>query len=90
MSDDLAPFVGGGSVALAMAEHYPTVKLILNDLDQDMAAFWDLVAAAPNSELQKLDDCILRNPTRALQAGSQWAGIWQFRAVLARIAGRSG
>ena len=53
------PFVGGGSVALAMAERYPNIKFILNDLDEGIWAFWDLVANAPDSEFQELADRIL-------------------------------
>jgi DNA adenine methylase len=54
------PFVGGGSVALAMAERYPTIKLVLNDLDAGMSAFWDLVANAPDPEFRGLGDLILK------------------------------
>jgi DNA adenine methylase len=53
------PFVGGGSVALAMAERYPNVKLILNDLDADVSAFWDLIANASEPEFQELADRIM-------------------------------
>ncbi len=61
------PFVGGGSVALAMAKKHPSIKLILNDLDAGMSAFWDLVANAPDSELQELADRILNTrPTMPL------------------------
>jgi DNA adenine methylase len=61
------PFVGGGSVALAMAERYPNVKLVLNDLDAGMSAFWDLVANASDPEFRKLGDLILKTrPTVAL------------------------
>ena len=52
------PFVGGGSVALAVAKQYPSVKLILNDLDPGIAAFWDLVATAADVELKALADRI--------------------------------
>ena len=48
------PFVGGGSVALAMANRHPGVKLIINDLDTGIAAFWDLIANAPETEFQNL------------------------------------
>jgi DNA adenine methylase len=61
------PFVGGGSVALAVAERHPNVKLILNDLDKGIWAFWDLVANAPETEFQELADRILHTrPTVAL------------------------
>jgi len=48
------PFVGGGSVALAMAKQYPNVKLILNDFDSGIAAFWDLLATGDDVELAAL------------------------------------
>src|SRR5664280_1078121 len=61
------PFVGGGSVALAMAARHPNVKLILNDLDMGMSAFWDLVANAPDAEFQELENRIRgTQPTVAL------------------------
>ena len=53
------PFVGGGSVALAMAAKHPQIKLVLNDLDPGVAAFWDLVASAPEPEFQTLENRIL-------------------------------
>lgn len=34
------PFVGGGSVALAVAELYPDMRILLNDKDPLIAAFW--------------------------------------------------
>ncbi len=61
------PFVGGGSVALAMAARHPHIKLIVNDLDAGISAFWDLVANAPDKELQQLADRILdTRPTVSL------------------------
>jgi DNA adenine methylase len=61
------PFVGGGSVALAMAAKHPDVKLVLNDFDQGLAAFWDLIANAPDSEFQSCEDRILNTqPTVAM------------------------
>jgi DNA adenine methylase len=52
------PFVGGGSVALAIAARHPGVKLILNDLDTGIAAFWDLIANADAAEFENLADRI--------------------------------
>ncbi len=37
------PFVGGGSVMLAVAEALPDCKLIVNDLHPNIAAFWRVV-----------------------------------------------
>lgn len=47
-------FVGGGSVALAMAMQHPSVNIIINDLDTGIASFWDLIANAPEPEFQSL------------------------------------
>jgi len=41
------PFVGGGSVALAMAERFPSVLLAINDADQDVACFWRVICGPP-------------------------------------------
>lgn len=35
--------VGGGSVALAVAEYNPKVQLVLNDLHPNVAAFWSVL-----------------------------------------------
>ncbi len=61
------PFVGGGSIALAMAAKHPDVKLVLNDFDQGLAAFWDLIANAPESDFQNFEHRILNTqPTVAM------------------------
>ena len=39
------PFMGGGSVGLWVAEHYPKVRLFINDKDNLVSAFWRVVAA---------------------------------------------
>ncbi len=53
------PFIGGGSVALAMAARYPNVRLILNDLDPGIAALWDLIANAPTADFDSFTDRVL-------------------------------
>ena len=61
------PFVGGGSVALAMATRHSGVELIINDLDPGIAAFWDLIANANEPEFQSLLDRIQNTrPTVAM------------------------
>ena len=45
------PFVGGGSVALAIAEKIPTVRLYLNDKDRGVAALWKTIALGHEEEL---------------------------------------
>jgi DNA adenine methylase len=38
------PFVGGGSVAIYVANHHPDTELVLNDIDPRVAAFWSVVS----------------------------------------------
>jgi len=38
------PFVGGGSMALHVAKIFPETEIWLNDLDAEVAAFWEAVA----------------------------------------------
>ncbi len=49
------PFVGGGSVALAVAEKYPNTKIFLNDLDEWIYAFWKIIS---NGDIQVLSDML--------------------------------
>lgn len=37
------PFCGGASVALLVASAYPKARIVLNDLDPEVAAFWRVV-----------------------------------------------
>jgi DNA adenine methylase len=61
------PFTGGGSVALAMAAKHLKIKLVLNDFDPGIAAFWDLIANAPSSEFQSFEERVLNTqPTVAM------------------------
>lgn len=61
------PFVGGGSVTLAMAARHPNVKLVLNDFDPGIAAFWDLIGNAPEPEFESFENRILNTqPTLAM------------------------
>jgi DNA adenine methylase len=39
------PFVGGASVALLIAKQYPNVQIILNDLDPEVANFWNVIVS---------------------------------------------
>ena len=56
------PFVGGGSVALWVAKHYPKVNLFLNDRDNLVSAFWRVVAAG-SPEVDLLIDRLSVKPT---------------------------
>lgn len=54
-------FVGGGSVALAVASRYPRMHFRLNDLDTTVASFWALVATGfPDQDAEMLS--LLRTP----------------------------
>jgi DNA adenine methylase len=47
-------FVGGGSVALAVATKYPKAEILLNDKDYWIYSFWDIVAGPSNAQLPDL------------------------------------
>src|SRR5271154_6549198 len=53
------PFVGGGSVALAVAAKYPDVNIILNDLDQGIASFWRFIVESGNAEFTAFTERVL-------------------------------
>ena len=42
--------VGGGSVALGVAELYPDKRIVLNDADADVANFWSVVSGQNGTE----------------------------------------
>ena len=44
-------FVGGGSVALAVAERFPTARITVNDVHPGIAAFWSVVAHGRTADL---------------------------------------
>lgn len=48
-------FVGGGSVALAVAQKYPDKKIIINDLDDWMFAAWKTIVNDPTYLIEKLN-----------------------------------
>lgn len=49
-------FVGGGSVALAVADTNPSTQIHMNDKDTRIAAFWKVTASDSVDELvDKLD-----------------------------------
>lgn len=55
-------FVGGGSVALAVAGKYPNLPLILNDKDPLTFSFWRLMADE-HAEIEPLLELIKNQPT---------------------------
>jgi DNA adenine methylase len=52
------PFVGGGSVALMVATRHPKINIVLNDLDPEIHAFWNMVANGSDEELSVLKERI--------------------------------
>jgi DNA adenine methylase len=59
----IEPFVGGGSVALAVAQKWPSVKLILNDRDENIYSFWQMVACGDDRDVKQLLALIKKRPT---------------------------
>lgn len=47
-------FVGGGSVALEVAKKYPNLKLILNDKDKRIYAFWKIISMVDDQMFYEL------------------------------------
>ena len=48
-------FIGGGSVLIEVAKTYPGLPMIANDLDTNMAAFWDMVANGTDEDWDRLE-----------------------------------
>ena len=44
------PFVGGGSVLLWVARNFPKLKLVANDLNPGVAAFWRVMKTSKKVE----------------------------------------
>lgn len=57
---------GGGSVSLAVARTYRHVSLHINDLDENMHAFWKVVAAGSDEDYTKLIKKLNVKPTMDL------------------------
>jgi len=55
-------FVGGGSVLLAVAKALPHAKLLINDIDDDVAAFWNVVVTDVQALQSRVDGVV---PTTA-------------------------
>jgi DNA adenine methylase len=63
----IEPFVGGGSVTLAVAQANPNIKIILNDRDSNMHSFWKVVASGSDNEFETLIKRVQRTrPTVSL------------------------
>lgn len=59
------PFVGGGSVALEVACRLPKAEIHLNDLHEDIASFWAVIA---DGKAEDLCDRIRETPTPTVEA----------------------
>jgi DNA adenine methylase len=57
------PFVGGGSVAITVADRYPKCKLYLNDIDFWVASFWQVVSDKDYTPFQELLRRVSKKPT---------------------------
>jgi DNA adenine methylase len=62
-------FVGGGSVALGVANEYPASSLILNDLDEWMYCFWKEII---NGNAKKLTSSIMNTNPPNVQNFEHW------------------
>ena len=58
-------FVGGGAVLVEVAQQYPKIKLHANDLDENIAAFWQIMAN-PNLGYDRLCKLMEIRPEVAL------------------------
>lgn len=56
------PYVGGGSVALWVAQNYPKLPIILNDRDPEVAALWRVLVGDEHEALAEM--VRRRRPTR--------------------------
>lgn len=59
----IEPFAGGFSVGLSVARDYPHLEIWLNDLDEDVSAFWDVLVHGTEREFLQLLDFIRQEPT---------------------------
>lgn len=56
-------FTGGGSIALYIAERYPNTKIFMNDLDDNIFAFWWVVASSDNYFIKELLKFMRKKPS---------------------------
>ena len=59
----IEPFVGGGSMALSVADRYPDMRIWINDKDPNINSFWGLVAHGYRSEFEEMRALLLRGAT---------------------------
>ena len=57
------PFIGGGSVALAVAQKFRSISLVLNDRDENISSFWSTIACGDKWEVRHLLALIEKRPS---------------------------
>lgn len=57
------PCVGGGAVVASVAKDYPGLPLCINDADQYMYLFWQILVNGSDNELKCLFELIRQTPT---------------------------
>lgn len=57
------PFVGGGSISIAIAKEYPNKEITVNDIDENIYSFWDLISNNEKYEIEELIRLIQIKPT---------------------------
>ena len=60
------PFVGGGSLLLAVSQKYPDVELYANDINPSVSDFWDIVSDINSSRVNVLIEEIKNIPKMTL------------------------
>ena len=61
--DFYEPFVGGGSVVIAVAKKNKNIKLHINDLDENVYSFWKLFELDEDNEFDNLFNLLKNEPT---------------------------
>ena len=57
--DFLEPFVGGGGMTINVAKRFPNAKIIINDLDENIYQFWNILCKSSPENLNEVKNLIL-------------------------------
>lgn len=71
------PFIGGGSVALWIAQIYPDKKIHINDLNPKLINFWKSLHSCPNELVAELHEVRNMYDTKDIEAGRELLKIEQ-------------
>lgn len=63
------PFIGGGSVALAIAQLYPNKKIYINDIDPHLINFWKVLKGSSSRMITVLEKIIKDHKQRTRDKG---------------------